>query len=359
MNYRDACNHMDTGFCLWIGAGLTVQVAGSPKDAPQWHQLTQDLERLGELGAQPDWRYPRRLEACSKELGDGPFRAELRRRYYTHLSMVLLRHAKKFLDRDDFIPPQARQVACLGQAANPIVNFNIEPLSSILLGRPAGPIRLLSYAEPHKRVLRHDEPNDRFRRLIYHPHGLITGACVMTESQYQSQSATLAFSLAVHAAFGSNLAIVGMSLEDDYLREQITRFRGDLECVWWFNSDFTKEPAEWAQANGVDMLQVQWPEFWDWWMEDRGFELDEKGMCAAWYRVLCEAWEEVQGGAATTSWLGLAQLGYDTGELTAVAELEEPGRPMDGVEEVSGVVDGVAGRIAGKGFSLPEIATLY
>ena len=356
----EACNLMDAGFCLWIGAGVTVHLAQGAAAVPQWPQLTRELERLGEIGAPDDWTYPRRLDACSKELGEGAFRGELRRRYYTNFGLTLLRRAKQLLAEDDFIPHEVRQVASLGQAANPIVNFNIEPLSSVLLARPCGPMRVVSYSQPYQNVLTHDEASERYRRLIYHPHGLITGSYVMTESQYGSMGATLAFRLATHAAFGGILAIVGMSLEDEYLREQITAFRGDLKDIFWFNSRFEKAPAEWAKANNVHMLRTEWAAFWEWWFTDRAREVSEEHLCAAWYRVLTEAWDEVRGGAAINTYLSLAQAGMVEDSIQEKSKvLGEPGRRAEGYDDLTGVLDEVAHRIQKKGFPLPQVAVTF
>jgi SIR2-like protein len=350
---------MDTGFCLWMGAGVTVQIAGSPKHAPQWPQLTSELERLCKIGGSGG-TYPERLEACAKELGDDAFHAELRHRYYTQLGMVLLERARQCLDEVDFIPHEIRQVASLGQAANPIVNFNIEPLTSILISRPAGPMRVLSYTQPHKRVLAHDEASERFRRLVYHPHGIVTGSCVMTKSQYDALGGTLAFELAVHAAFGNILAIVGMSLDDRYLREQISAFRTDLNEIFWFNSTFNDEPAEWARANNVDMLAVEWPDFWKWWFNDRSHEVHEGSLCAAWYRVLNEALNEAKGGAAMDLWRSLSSVGVTKDELLQRSrELGERGTPVQGYERFSDLLNRLTDRIQAKGFTLPQVATSF
>ena len=369
MEIEDALNHMlDAGCCLWVGAGLTAQIAGSPQNPPQWKELippqwdklTSHLEAASYLITHRELDYPTRLDQCSQRLGTSAFQAFLRKTYYTDLSLILLRQAQRALQTNDFIPPEVRQVACLGQIANPIVNFNIEPLSSILLARPAGPVRLLSYTEPNKPVLTHDEPADRFR-LVYHPHGLVTGSTVMTRTQYQAQSNTLAFALAVHAAFGSDLAIVGMSLEDAYLREQITRFRNGIQSIFWFNSEFPEEPAKWARSkeNRIEMLPVSWPEFWNWW-KDRAHKPDEGGLYAAWYRTLSEASEEVQGGEATllARLLADAGVGSETSErLNEIAgELGEPS-DQHSSEEFSGVVVDVRERIMQKGFQLPRVVT--
>jgi hypothetical protein len=75
-------------------------------------------------------------------LGEGVFRAYLRARYYTQLCEALLSQAATRLDAGEYVPDQVRSVAGLGQLANPIISFNIEPLPSLLLARPAGPVRL-------------------------------------------------------------------------------------------------------------------------------------------------------------------------------------------------------------------------
>jgi hypothetical protein len=42
----------------------------------------------------------------------------------------------------------------------------------------------------------------------------------MTKDQHEKLSSSLAFQLAIHAAFRNKLAIVGMSLGDQYLRDR-------------------------------------------------------------------------------------------------------------------------------------------
>jgi hypothetical protein len=69
--------------------------------------------------------------------------------------------------------------------ANPIVNFNIEPLSSLLLARPAGPVRIMFQQPKGKPAYTWREPGGRFQRLVYHPHGLATLDTVMTATQAQ------------------------------------------------------------------------------------------------------------------------------------------------------------------------------
>jgi hypothetical protein len=117
----------------------------------------------------------------------------------------------------------------LAQFANPIVSFNVEPLSSVLPARPAAPIRLVPYSNDRPSEFTWREPFGKFQRLVYHPHGLIITDPVMTESDYHSKNGTLAFGLAIHLAFGNNLAIVGMSLDDEFLRKQIEDSRRQIK----------------------------------------------------------------------------------------------------------------------------------
>jgi hypothetical protein len=220
-----------------------------------------------------------------------------------------------------FIPNEDRQVAALGQLANPIVNFNIEPLSSILIARPAAPVRVLPYVHPEKKkILATREMHDRFQRIAYHPHGLITGTCVMTKSQYAEQNQTLAFTLAVQSAFGNNLAIVGMSLQDEYLREQLERFRLQLKRIVWFDSQFDPTLLRWAQVNNVNAVLINWHAFWDDWAK-LDIQVDEPGICAAWYRVLEEAAQEAEGGAL--------------GHLSRVLAQKDPAHLSEGLKKMA------------------------
>ena len=89
---------------------------------------------------------------------------------------------------------------------------------------------------------------------MYHPHGLSTADCIMTEKDYENLDGTLAFELAVHTAFGNHLAIVGMSLQDEYLRKQIHKFRSQIDSITWFNSQFG-DLEIWANGNLIELYQ--------------------------------------------------------------------------------------------------------
>jgi hypothetical protein len=150
----------------------------------------------------------------------------------------MLRQSAQSLSDGDGIPSEFRQVAAFGQLANPIVSFNIEPFSSTLLARPAGPARIVPFIQPETRRIDFTESAKTFQRIVYHQHGLSTADCIMTEEDYKTLNGTLALQLAAHAAFGNNLAIVGMSLQDEYLRKQISEFRNQINSIVWLNSQF-------------------------------------------------------------------------------------------------------------------------
>ena len=129
---------------------------------------------------------------------------------------------------------------------------------------------------------------------MYHPHGLSTVDCIMTLEEYKTLNGTLALQLAAHAAFGNNLAIVGMSLQDEYLRKQISEFRNQINSIVWFNSQFGDLEA-WAMCNRIDMVPVRRSEFWEQWNTR---DVPKDGLMIAWYRVVHEAADELSGGTA-------------------------------------------------------------
>lgn len=180
--------------------------------------------------------------------------------YYTDLCKAMLKRAAQSLKDGDGIPPEVRKVAAMGQLANPIVSFNIEPFSSTLLARPAGPARIIAFIQPQTPRIEFTESAKTFQRIVYHPHGLSTVDCIMTEEEYNTLNGTLALELAAHAAFKNNLAIVGMSLQDQYLRDQISKFRNQIGSIIWFNSNFGGLKI-WAACNTVEIVQVEWSQF--------------------------------------------------------------------------------------------------
>jgi hypothetical protein len=250
MGLSEAVWALETGYCLWVGAGLTRQVAAGHTAVPLWSQLTVELESAAGIQVEHHIDFPNRLDKCRVLLGDSMFNSFLRERYYTDLCCALLSQAAELADAEDFLPDNLRALAALGQLANPIVSFNIEPVSSLLLARPAGPVRILFQQPLGKPAYTWREPRGRFQRLVYHPHGLVTASTVMTASEYQANSQTLAFGVAIHAAFSNTLAIVGMSLDDQYLRRQLDQFRESIGRIYWFNSQFSDELSDLGSRAG-------------------------------------------------------------------------------------------------------------
>jgi hypothetical protein len=129
----------------------------------------------------------------------------------------------------------------------------------------------------------------------------------MTASQYERNRESLAFRFAVHAAFGNNLAIVGMSLDDEYLREQLEEHRGGVENVYWFVNELPTKHDDWASRNQITTVLVDWPEFWAHWL-DLPIELDQKELSVAWYLAVKEATVEAEGGELGSLERSLSQL---------------------------------------------------
>jgi hypothetical protein len=78
MDIDEALYSIARGYCLWVGAGLTVQLAGGPKQAPDWEGVTQQVEDLAGV-PHLNLPNPKRLQACSTALGEKVFRSFLRK----------------------------------------------------------------------------------------------------------------------------------------------------------------------------------------------------------------------------------------------------------------------------------------
>jgi len=247
------------------------------------------------------------------------------------------------------IPQRLRELASLGQLANPIVSFNVEPLSSVLLARPGGPIRLVPYSRGRAGELTWREPFSSFHRIVYHPHGLITGGPVMTTTDYEEKNATLAFGLAIHLAFGTNLAIVGMSLDDEFLQRQIEKGRDDIQEVLWFNSSFDESHRAWAAKVRVQLIEAPWTEFWQFWAQQH-VAIDEKNLHAAWSLALTLALEEVQGGHLTAFAQTLREISPENvpGFLDLAREYGELGGPIELDLDAHSIVRQIQNRIRAK-----------
>lgn len=268
--------------CLWIGAGVAKYLARSgDSDIPLWSEFTQQLETQAKLSPPPGLSYAQRLEACHRELGFKQFQREVRGRVHRSLCLAVSHLADLCVGHESakdplaFIPYPVQLMARLGCSASPLVSFNVESLTSVLVAGLGKSFALRPYVPPLPQYPNRWHSSGSHRagepaRIIYHPHGLInmSGLCVLTAADYRSQEATLAFQLAIHAAFQSDLYIVGMSLEDAYLREHLAAFRSQIKRIYWFTDrDVTKEESltRWCWTTRLDVVRVcpDWSDFWE------------------------------------------------------------------------------------------------
>jgi len=259
-------------YCLWAGAGVSTQLGlAGGASIHGWDGLVSALEQRAEI--QPPALFaaelPDRIDACFFKLQREKFQRALREEVLTPLATSIISAAQT---SGIEVPVHARQLAHLAAIANPIVNFNIETLSSRALVGAFPPWKPLVFRPPVPDAIeswRHDQSEvdrQKVQRHVFHPHGAlnISGVCVLGARDYRAMRGTLALQLAVHSAFELNLAIVGMSLNDAYLRAQLADFRPQVQEVLWFTSSPPKaELVEWAWKNRVRIVFVDWPDFWE------------------------------------------------------------------------------------------------
>lgn len=263
------------GYCLWVGSGVTTHfLTCCGREPVTWKSITEGLEAKAGI-PQPPFAtdYPSRLEATLRRLGREAFQAELRQRVFGEVRDGIISITQGLFKKDSALPAGLRDAACLAALANPIVNFNIETWTSHLLAGPSGAYRIRPFRNPPASeslmiVAGNGPTATEYSRNIYHPHGAINlgGLCILTSGDYRTLNGSLAFQLAVHQAFQSNLAIVGMSLDDLYLREQVHGFREQIGQMLWFTDiDIVKnEPLHrWVWENDIDVVPVEWPAFWE------------------------------------------------------------------------------------------------
>jgi hypothetical protein len=324
--FAEALLDLETGICLWLGAGVTKHVARSVgRTVPDWNALTIDLEALGGIAAASDTSLsnPERLHTCMRALGAPRFRQVVSRGIYGELCAALATFAHENQGHLDTPPAAAFELAGLGWLANPIVNFNIETLTSYLVARPAGACRILPYrfrnaASPH--VFQEQESSSDFCRTVYHPHGAVNygGQAVMTSAEYSAHNGSLAYLLSVSAAFENNLWIVGMSLDDAYLRDHLRAHRDQINRVRWFDAEpQLRKHESWATEARVTLVPVEWPEFWATIGRSLGGQVRRAGVLTAWFHVLNVAMQElVEGGPAQQ----LARLAESIPDLSGSGE---------------------------------------
>jgi len=274
MNVSDALKvmkHNSDGYCLWVGAGVSLHLAGI-NNLPLWPELIDNLQAETTINNLKG-EYPDQLLQLLNIVGRTRFQRYLRENILEQLSKSIIQQAKTHTTPEECVPASVRQIAHLGMLANPIVNFNIETITSNLLAGPGGPYEVKYFTpdipETVKGFIKHNSKSraGMFRRHILHPHGAIdhSGICVMTSEEYKSMHGTLAFQLAVHSAFSSKLVIMGMSLEDKYLREQLGNFRNQLREILWFvgANPIDEIILKWASDYKINIVEVgDWPGFW-------------------------------------------------------------------------------------------------
>jgi hypothetical protein len=187
------------------------------------------------------------------------------------------------------------------------------------------------------------EEGGKFQRIVYHPHGIATLATVMTASEYAENQDTLAFRLAIHAAFGNDLLIVGMSLDDEYLRSQIKEFRSSLGAVYWFDSQFSESAGAWADCNRITRIKVDWSDFWSYWGELR-VEMTQTDLERAWYLAVSQAAEEAAGGSFGALLRSAGQHSRDAEAGSELLKLAEKLATVGGQAGETGEVITVRGR---------------
>jgi SIR2-like protein len=328
----DALRDLCTGYCLWVGAGVAMHVGhAASAPVPGWPEVVCDLERAAGLtppsAAIP---YADRIERCLRALRRLDFQRQLRAAIVRPMAEAIVKLANDHTDSRPCIPRAIRQLAHLGALANPIVNFNVDTTTSRLVADPSGRSNVRCFAPPlpgATTLLRQQRAQTMvFRRNVYHPHGAIddSGICIMASSEYESMRGTLGLQIALHNAFESKLAIVGMSLEDAYLREQIRSFRSQIDTIYWFMDAPSDEDKSWAWANNVTIVQQPWAVFWERAEDILPCPIREECLYQTWLIAVGEAFKECSGRQPTSRYVAVRLNGMTSrGEDVPPAVLDE------------------------------------
>jgi hypothetical protein len=272
------------GYCLWVGAGITFQLTSGFIDSKVmlWSGLVSEMENAAGLIQEQEaaMSYAERLGHVQDVLGQEVFQQQLRKSFLLPLCESLNRVEKFRLTNPNEFRRRLNPIMKLGYLANPIVNFNIEHYTSVLLAfpfdywitsfkqMPVSDIDLLIKGKTNDLIWQASKDHPKFKRRIYHPHGVLdlSGTCVLTNSEYSSlmQEKILGYRLAIHTAFHLPLVIVGMSLEDKYLREQLENFRYEIDTIYWFvDKSISESDKKWAQENRITLvISDSWEDFW-------------------------------------------------------------------------------------------------
>lgn len=254
------------GCCLWVGAGIDKYLTRG--EAPTWSQFIGQLETTVSNPASNTASLPKRAKWFEKFEG----RAELIERVKQHI-VAPARDAIRQICEDagmpagiTKVPSEFENLARLGRIANPIVNFNYTTWASALLRKPSGSMKL--------RAVEDDRTDSEDAVLhvpvldVIHPHGIageFGDGCVITDGDYERKE-RLAFRVATAAAYHKPLAIVGMSLDDEYLREQLRDFRSEIGRVFWFceGSSDASSKIEWMRSCNIEVINLEtWEQFWE------------------------------------------------------------------------------------------------
>lgn len=280
MNLKESINLLNSqGYCLWVGAGVSSYLStGTHINIPTWETLVGELEKMANIKSPSiPATLPERFELILSHLSTYTFRQKIRELVLKKVSEAVVAHAEI---NGDNVPEPIIRIAKLGFLANPIINFNVEILTSRILAAGGGHYSIKTYGKREydekgtiesgsgfsKRNNKYED--QRFKRHIYHPHGNINGygISVFTDEDYKRQTDSLAFQLATHSAFDDTLVIVGMSLDDKYLREQIGKFRKEIHNVFWFQTSkvLESEVTKWCWRYDIQLITFnKWSDFWD------------------------------------------------------------------------------------------------
>ncbi|HNN95767.1 MAG TPA: SIR2 family protein [Pseudomonadota bacterium] len=216
--------------------------------------------------------------------------------YRKLFDLALADHA----DGSTNVPAAVKKLAHLGAIGNPIVSFNIESASAIALSKATAPILAKTYVKNAEHELAYQFDTTRpkpLARKVLLPHGCLEMAgCVLTDAEYTAHESSMAFQVATHQAYASDLFIVGMSLADEYLQVQIEKFREWIRKIYWIQTDGST--ANEKIANRCDMIFVNpgsWPTFWDCFDKPLNSELTPKpeDLYKVWWKLVTDAWEQL------------------------------------------------------------------
>jgi hypothetical protein len=216
---------------------------------PTWRKMIDDL--LGDVAPPDDWAsmdYPTKLDWVCGMRGHAAFRKALRSSVIEPMNSARI---------DEEI---VRCMAIIGLRAGALVSFNIEPVSAVPFAG-GGSFVIRSYRSEHEPFLRPWTNGGVTSKPVYFVHGLLDeGECVITKSEYAAHQMSLAVGTAVNLCLGGDLVILGMSLDDDYLRDAILKQRRWIRDVFWVTN--SSKHAAWARVAKVHRISARYESLW-------------------------------------------------------------------------------------------------